>query len=223
MGSVHRFAGGEAAAATLAEKKAGGLKWAADLVPSDLVMLPAACYPLYPASTGVLPSSGRTVDLRAYVFRQEPSNDPARLRMFRQREYVRLGTPEQALAHRDWWLAKGTDVLRGLGLEVDAVVASDPFFGRSRRMMAATQREQTLKYELVAPIASADHLTAVASSNCHLDHFSRAFDIRTADGEYAHSACIGFGLERVALALFKAHGLEPSAWPAGVRRQLNLS
>jgi seryl-tRNA synthetase len=221
MGSVHRFTGDEDAAARLAEKKTAGLKWAADLVPSDLMMLPAACYPLYPACAGVLPAVGRTVDLRAFVFRQEPSNDPARLRMFRQREYVRLGTPEQALAHRDWWLSLAAELLRELAIDVDAVVASDPFFGRSRRIMAASQREQTLKYELVSPIASIDHRTAVASCNYHLDHFGRAFDIRTPDGAFAHSACVGFGLERVALALFKAHGLDPAAWPDGVRRHLD--
>ena len=39
----------------------------------------------------------------------------------------------------------------------------------------------------------------------------------TADGRFAHSACIGFGLERIALALFAAHGFDPASWPAAVR------
>ena len=38
----------------------------------------------------------------------------------------------------------------------------------------------------------------------------------------AHSACVGFGLERVALALFKTHGLKLSAWPREVRDVLAL-
>jgi hypothetical protein len=33
---------------------------------------------------------------------------------------------------------------------------------------------------------------------------------------------VGFGLERVALALFKTHGLDPRSWPADVRNVLAL-
>jgi seryl-tRNA synthetase len=88
--------------------------------------------------------------------------------------------------------------------------------------MAATQREQTLKYELVLPITSTEKPTAIASSNYHLDHFGRAFGIRTADGATAHTACVGFGLERIALGLFTTHGFVPSAWPVSVRGALDL-
>jgi seryl-tRNA synthetase len=160
------------------------------------------------------------VDLRSFVFRHEPSVDPARMQSFRQREYVRLGSAEQALAHRDAWLERAGGMLRALGLDVRAVPANDPFFGRPGRMMAAAQREQGLKYELVVPVASSERPTAVASCNCHLDHFGAAFGIHTADGRPAHSACVGFGLERIALALVRAHGLDPSRWPASVRRVL---
>ena len=89
-------------------------------------------------------------------------------------------------------------------------------------MMAATQKEQDLKYELVVPIATGDRPTAVASSNYHLDYFGNAFGIHTPDGHPAHSACVGFGLERVALALFRAHGFDPARWPTGVRRVMEL-
>jgi seryl-tRNA synthetase len=89
--------------------------------------------------------------------------------------------------------------------------------------MKATQREQELKYELVVPITSQQKPTAVASSNYHLDHFGLAFDIRTADGDVAHSACVGFGYERMALALFNTHGMDPGLWPQSVKRVLELS
>jgi seryl-tRNA synthetase len=222
MGSVHGFMGGEDDSIRLVERKALGQDWTAELRPTDIMMTPAACYPLYPTATGVLPDSGRTVDVRGFVFRHEPSIDPARMQIFRMREYVRLGTPQQALEHRDYWLARGEEMLRTLKLDVRAVVATDPFFGRVRRVMAATQREQTLKYELVVPVASPAHPTAVASCNYHVDHFGQRFDIRTGDGKYAHTSCIGFGLERMALALFKAHGFDPSTWPMTVREALAL-
>ena len=84
-----------------------------------------------------------------------------------------------------------------LGLDVDAVTANDPFFGRSGRMLAANQLDEALKIEIVTPIASPDLATAITSANLHLDHFGRNFGITTADGEVAHTACVGFGVERV--------------------------
>ena len=35
-------------------------------------------------------------------------------------------------------------------------------------------------------------------------------------------ACVGFGLERIALALFKTHGLQIAKWPGEVRDVLGL-
>lgn len=222
MGSVHTFAGGDAEYVRLMEEVQAGRDWTGLLAPTEVMMVPAACYPLYPAASGVLPPEGRTVDLLTFVFRHEPSDDPARMQIFRQREYVRLGTPQQAIAHRDDWLERGLEIHRSVGLPVTKVVANDPFFGRGGRVMKATQREQDLKYELVVPITSSESPTAITSSNYHLDHFGLAFDIRTSDGEVAHSACVGFGLERIALALFSVHGMDPDRWPGEVKRVLDV-
>ena len=61
------------------------------------------------------------------------------------------------------------------------------------------------------------HATAVSSSNYHLDHFGTGFGIESAHGAPAHSACVGFGVERITLALLARYGLDPDRWPAGVR------
>jgi len=222
MGSIHSFTGNERDHVQMLQKRDQGEDWTRDLTPTDVMMTPAACYPLYPTATGTLPEGGRTIDLRSFVFRHEPSIDPSRMQLFRQREYVRLGTADEALAHRNQWLKLGQEILNSVGLKVQAVIANDPFFGRGGRMMAATQKEQDLKYELVIAVASADKPTAISSCNCHLDHFGHSFDIKTADGKYAHSACIGFGLERIALALFKTHGFNPDRWPGDVKNVLAL-
>ncbi|HXC18003.1 MAG TPA: amino acid--[acyl-carrier-protein] ligase [Holophagaceae bacterium] len=222
MGSVHSFTGGDPEHVELVRKFEHDEDWSRDLAASEVMMIPAACYPLYPTATGTLPPGGRTVDLESFVFRHEPSDDPARMQIFRQREYVRLGTGEEALAHRDYWLERGKEMLLSVGLDARAVVANDPFFGRGGRMMKATQREQVLKFELVVPICSEESPTAVSSCNYHLDYFGIAFGIKTPDGKPAHSACIGFGLERITLALFKTHGLEVRAWPKPVREILEL-
>lgn len=222
LGSVHSFTGNERDHLKMLDKRKKGEDWTTHLTPTQIMMTPAACYPLYPTAKGTLPAEGRTVDLRSFVFRHEPSLDPARLQIFRQREFVRLGTAEQALEHREYWLKLGTEILNHVGLEAEAVVANDPFFGRGGKVMAAAQLEQVLKFELVHEVASAEKPTAITSCNYHQNHFGHKFGIRTPDGEDAHTSCIGFGLERIALALFMKHGFDPDLWPHDVKNTLGL-
>ena len=89
----------------------------------------------------------------------------------------------------------------------------------ARVMLEATQREQELKLELLVQIAG-DEPTALASFNHHLDHFGSAFGIELSDGTTAHTACLGFGHERIVLALLRTHGLDPAGWPPQVRHEL---
>ncbi|MBA2255093.1 MAG: amino acid--[acyl-carrier-protein] ligase [Chloroflexi bacterium] len=189
---------------------------------TDLVLVPAACYPVYPAIArrGPLPPGGLAIDAGgAYVFRHEPSADPARLQMFHQREMVRLGEPETVALWRNSWRDRAEEVLTRVGLDAHPEVAADPFFGRAGRMLAANQRAQELKFELLIPIAGPEP-TAVASFNYHQDHFAGTYGITMADGSPAHTACLGFGLERITLGLLRSHGLDHTRWPAAVTRQL---
>lgn len=222
MGSVHSFAGNERDHLKLLQKRSNGEDWTRDLVPTEVMLTPAACYPLYPLATGSVTQEGRLVDLRSFVFRHEPSIDPARMQIFRQREFVRIGTPDQAVAHRDYWIKTGTEILNAVGLEIQVEAANDPFFGRAGKVMASAQREQDLKFELLHAVATNEKLTAITSCNYHLDYFGKTFEIQTPDGQPAHTACIGFGLERIALALFMKHGFDVDRWPTDVRNTLGL-
>jgi seryl-tRNA synthetase len=223
MGSVDSFMGADKEHRALLAKLDGEQRWEDDLVPSEVMLVPAGCYPLYPtAENTTMAPGGRRVDTEGFIFRHEPSDDPARMQLFRQREFVRLGTPQEALDHRDYWLAKGLQIFGLLGLPVEKVVANDPFFGRGGKVQKAMQIEQVLKWEIVVPICSTEKPTAISSCNYHLDTFGASFGIKTADGEVAHTACVGFGLERIALALFKHHGLRYRAWPQQVRDVLEL-
>ncbi len=221
MGAIHSFTGGDVEHRALVSSFESGDDWPAQLSTTDMMLCPAACYPLYPMlSNKPLPKGGRIFDVMGYCFRHEPSPDPARMQLFRMHENVFVGEPDDALAFRDRWMDRCLDVLGGLGLKVHAEVANDPFFGRAGKMLKVNQKEQHLKYEIVTPICSEEKLTAIASCNCHLDHLSVPFQVTLPDGGVAHSACVGFGLERITLALFKKHGLDVHAWPTAVRSAL---
>lgn len=219
-GSVHSFFGNGLEALRLAEKANKGEEWGDMLKQTQVVLNPAACYPVYPTLAGTVPAEGRLITVMNWVFRHEPSLEPTRLQSFRMREFIRVGTPEQVLPWRDMWHQRGIDLLRSLGLPAQSDVANDPFFGRGGVMRAASQRDQKLKFEVLVPVISAEHPTACCSFNYHQDHFGSTFGIHTPDGEVAHTACMGFGMERIAMALFKHHGFKPEQWPAEVRQQL---
>jgi seryl-tRNA synthetase len=221
-GVVSSFTGTEADVPSLIASVEAGREWTDQLGATDMALCPAGCHPLYPLlATSPMTGDVERFEIEAWCFRHEPSVDPARMQSFRMREFVFVGTPEGAVAHRDHWLERGRELLAALDLEVAAVVANDPFFGRAGRLLASYQRSKEVKYELVAPISSSTP-GAIGSANCHEDHFGLAFDLHLADGSPAHSACIGFGLERIALALLFAHGLDETRWPSEVRGRLAL-
>lgn len=221
-GSIHSFTGGDKEHLALQQTVKAGEDWAPHLTQTDVTLTPASCYPLYPTLAGTLPEGGVLFDLNCYCFRHEPSNDPARLMSFEIRENVRVGAPKDVQNWRSSWLSRGQDIIESLGLPVVLDTASDPFFGRGGRMMKASQKELELKFELLVDIWGADNPTAVASFNYHQEHFSHLFGIHTADGEYAHTACLGFGIDRLVIGLLKTHGFDMDKWPASVRQTLML-
>ncbi|MDH5151652.1 hypothetical protein [Kocuria palustris] len=222
LGTIDTFQGDAKDHRRLLAEREEGLPWDGHMRVSDYSLVPAACHPLY-AALELGPSQG-LVDGTVYqmtgdCFRNEASADPMRLVSFRMLELVLLGTPEQALAHREACLEMGEGLLRELGLDIEREAANDAFFGRAGIILSRGQREAELKFELTAPVYS-DARTAISSGNYHEDHFGQEFGLRTSDGSVAHSACFGFGLERIALALAKTHGTDLGRWPGAVRELL---
>jgi seryl-tRNA synthetase len=220
MGSVHTFRGSDRDHAKLISLAESGGDWPSALVPAEVVLCSATCHPIYPLCSGTLPAGGRRFEVNGYCFRCEPSIDPLRMQAFRMHEYVYVGEPDIAQTHRDGGLERGLELLSRLGLEVEAIPANDPFFGRLGTMLAANQIDEALKMEIVTPVCSTERPTAIMSANCHRDHFGVPFAISNSSGSMAHSACVAFGVDRVTLALLRRHGLEPRNWPATVRSTL---
>ncbi len=222
-GTVHSFCGNELDHMSLLKcMEVGEEDWTKDQKATDIVLTPAACYPLYPtvAKRGPVPAKGALYDLQSYCFRHEPSQDPARQQLFRMREYVCMGTETHVTDFRQSWMDRGVAMMKEVGLEVAIDVANDPFFGRAGKMLANNQRDQNLKFELLIPITSVAKPTACMSFNYHQDAFGTKWGLVMEDGSVAHTACVGFGLERIALALFHTHGLDVADWPESVRKTL---
>ena len=221
-GAIHSFSGNELAHRELLQAADDGRDWSAGFQAAEVVLTPAACYPVYPTLAGTLPPDGRLVDVMSYCFRHEPSEDAGRMQMFRMREHVRAATADIVVAWREMWLERAQSLTAALELNARVEVASDPFFGRGGKLLAVNQRDQRLKLEILAPISHPERPSALISLNYHQDHFGDLFGIRSADGAVAHTSCVGFGLERIALALFRRHGFDRSRWPATVRGALRL-
>ncbi|WP_427144637.1 amino acid--[acyl-carrier-protein] ligase, partial [Rhizobium leguminosarum] len=143
-GTVHSFCGSELDHVSLLQCMEVGEDWTKGQEATDIVLTPAACYPLYPtiAKRGNLPKSGGLFDLQSYCFRHEPSKDPARQQLFRMREYVCMGTELHVTDFRQRWMDRGVEMMKAVGLDVTIDVANDPFFGRAGKMLANNQRDQ---------------------------------------------------------------------------------
>ena len=119
-------------------------------------------------------------------------------------------------------MTRAQDLAAKLGLPYRFDQASDAFFGRGGKLMAMSQIEQALKFELLVPVRSPEQPTACMSFNYHRDHFGTTWNLRNSAGEIMHTGCVAFGMDRLALAMFATHGLDTQSWPAGVRDALAM-
>jgi seryl-tRNA synthetase len=224
LGCVCCMNGAEAEIRDAVDSAEAGQDWTHALSAADLVLTPAACYPVYPlvASRGDVPAAGLKFDVAGDCFRREPSRDLDRLQSFRMREYVCIGTPEQIDDFRRRWIKRAQDIAGQLGLTCNVEQASDAFFGRGGKLMAMSQIEQALKFELLVPVRSASEPTACMSFNNHRDHFGSVWNLRNALGQVVHTGCVAFGMDRLALALFVRYGVDLPQWPDAVRKALAI-
>jgi seryl-tRNA synthetase len=224
LGCVNCLRGTEPELRTLVESAGTGKDWVGALRATDLVLAPAACYPIYPmlAGRGTVPPDGLRFDVTCDCFRHESSHELGRFQSFRMREYVCVGSPDEVEDFRQQWKIRAIELANQLALPHQVTVASDPFFGRAGKMMAVSQIEQELKFELLIPINSVENPTPCMSFNYHQGHFGEIWGIETAAGRVAHTACVAFGMDRLTLALFATHGITLETWPRLARAALSL-
>jgi seryl-tRNA synthetase len=224
LGCVSCLGGSERDIRAVVDRFENGGDWTTSLDAADLVLAPAACYPVYPlaAARGPVPAGGLVFDVACDCFRREPSRDIDRLQSFRMREYVCIGSPEQIQGFREQWIERAKGIADRLGLPYKVELASDPFFGRGGQLVAISQLQQALKFELLVPVRSEEQPTACMSFNYHREHFGETWGLHDAAGEVSHTGCVAFGMDRLAVALFATHGVDVGRWPAEVREGLRV-
>ncbi len=195
-----------------------------DLAPLGSVLPPTVCACCYAMLRGRTDVADRVLTVTGPVFRNEASDEGRldRLTAFSVTDVVLIGGEDFVAAGRERLVAAMREVLLALDLACSLESADDPFFSNEAVTKTLYQHMARLKYEARAELFGGRTM-AVGSINLHQDYFSRAFDYRAIDGERPHSACVGFGLERLAYALFCRHGADGGAWPDGVRAYLRLS
>jgi seryl-tRNA synthetase len=117
-------------------------------------------------------------------------------------------------------MSKAEELARELALPCTLDVANDPFFGRVGQIMAVSQRQQSLKFELLIRYQPSAEPTACMSFNYHRDHFGITWGLADTAARVMHTSCVAFGMDRLAVALFCIHGLDVTRWPSSVRSAL---
>lgn len=180
------------------------------------VLAPTVCLHAYHALRHRKLAPGELVALTALgqCFRHERNrlDFAGRLWNFTMREIVFVGTPEKIEKGRADVLAATHSWLDSLGMAYALETATDPFFVSGHAAQSFFQLTNRTKLELRMEVEGRE--LAVGSFNYHRDHFGKSFGIRQQDDDgAAHSACVGFGLERLLLGFLAQLGTNMETWP----------
>jgi seryl-tRNA synthetase len=188
---------------------------------NDFAISPSCCYHCYEGMEGwELEPPGRSTTMTVGCHRYEGANHRAmsRLRAFTMREIVWIGTPRYVIEAR----TKAEELIVQWAKDWELVgtfeTANDMFFTQDYAVKASFQRQQQAKKELQLVIPSENQAISVFSSNFHSMTFGKAFNI-SIGGRPATSGCLGWGFERWVYAIFSQFGLEPTAWPTGLKEE----
>ena len=178
--------------------------------PVHALLLPAACYSVYPTLASQPVGSGpQLLTVQSRCFRRETHYQPLERQWnFSMRELVCAGSEEQVRGFLEQLQQQLSDICAALALPVDFAAATDPFFNPEKNPQYIMQRVSPSKTEVVY---GGD--LAIASLNFHRQYFGEAFDLHHGD-EHCHTACVAFGLERWLAALLREHGDDISSWPS---------
>ena len=137
------------------------------------------------------------------------------------REVIFVGPKDYVLENRETARQRMAQFFEQINLAYKVETANDPFFIGEFRKQAAFQSAFQLKFEIRASLPYKDDTLAIGSYNYHQDFFGRHLNISLEDGSPAHTGCVAFGLERVALAFIAQYGFDKNNWPSIVQNAFN--
>jgi hypothetical protein len=184
------------------------------------LLSPAVCYHLYfSLADKPLPGGKVIATAEGHCFRYESTNlvSLERLWDFTLWEVIFVGSKDFVLQHRELVRERMKAVFEETGMVYRVETATDPFFVGEFRKQAAFQSAFQLKFEMRASLPFKESTLAVGSYNYHQDFFGRNLNITLPDGSPAHTACVGYGLERIAYAFLAQYGFDRKQWPQAVR------
>jgi len=188
----------------------------------DLVNNPSTCYHCYAAyRDSILPeNTAITAITKCHRFEAANHQDFGRLLEFSLREVIFLGKPDYVRSTREQCLNMVETLAEEWALYGELVQANDPFFTNDFSAKAGHQQRMAMKYEYRMNIPGQDKKLSILSSNVHGVSFSKTFNIKHTRSPL-HTGCLGFGIERMALAIVAQHGLEAKDWPNSLATRFN--
>lgn len=191
----------------------------AALAPVQCLLAPTVCFHHYGWLEGQTGCADHVITALGKCFRYESTNLSGleRLWDFSMREVVFVGSAAHVLEQRRRALSEATALLDAWELNYEIAGATDPFFIEDYSAQVLFQKCFDLKFEVSALLPYSGRYLAIGSFNYHQDFFGRSLAITTPGGEPVHTGCVGFGLERVALAVLAQHGVDPKHWPKAIR------
>lgn len=193
-----------------------------DLGHIECLLAPAVCFHCYAWLQNSRQTASRAFTALGKCFRYESGNLSGleRLWDFTMRELIFVGTQEYVLMQRQKAIDESVQLLDEWGLAYEIRSATDPFFIEEYASAGVFQRAFALKFEVQATLPYKRKALAIGSFNFHQDYFGRSLAINDAENGPSHTGCVGFGLERVALAFLAQHGLNHNDWPLPVAREM---
>lgn len=174
----------------------------------------AVCLNAYPTFQGRTLSKPVSLTTIGKVFRNESKQVEGLERMyeFTVRDTIYFGPSawvEEKLEECFTWYK---DLIVLLDLQASIEVASDPFFVDNIKTLQFFQKAEQSKSEIRFFIPDSKKAISVGSLNNHGSHFSKSHEIKLENGEFATTACTGFGLERLLFAILSQHGINEEFW-----------
>jgi len=187
-----------------------------NIEPPKSVLKNAACVPVYPMLSNNKyenQKAAKVFFMTEKCFRNEGANveELSRLNEFTVSDIVFIGTDElirdgidKAKKLWEFWIN-----IFNLNCKVET--ANDSFFAGNYKKLKFFQLMGDAKEEFKWLLPHSNKYIATSSANYHRTQFTKKYNIESDKG-YCHSACIGFGIERLAYALLCQKGIDLDKW-----------